>query len=119
MMRGTVTVNAESKAAWDQITSLQTQMRAKQWELFTLKSQGAGEEQLQAKLTELQGLGEQTRAAHEEFRQFVTMPEGMGPGQGMHGQGMQGRGMHRQGAPGGQQGACPFHQGTAADGDAA
>lgn len=125
MMAGTVEVNRESKAVWDRITRLQTQMRNKQWELFALKSQGAGEEQLQAKLAELQGLGEQMRAAHEQFRQFVTVPEGMGAGQGrgmrgqgMHGEGTQGGGMHRRGLQGGRQGTCPFHQQAAPKGDA-
>lgn len=115
LMRGTVEVNRESKAAWDKITRLQTQMRNKQWELFALRSQGAGEEQLQAKLTELRGLTEQLRAAREEFRQFVTVPEGAGLGQG---QGMQGRRMHRRGMQGGQQGVCPFRGQAAPDGGA-
>lgn len=115
LMRGTVEVNRESKAAWDKITRLQTQMRNKQWELFALRSQGAGEEQLQAKLTELRGLTEQLRAAREEFRQFVTVPEGAGPGQA---QGMQGRRMHRRGMQGGQLGVCPFRGQAAPDGGA-
>lgn len=123
MMRGTVEANRESKAAWDRITRLQTQMRNKQWELFALKSQGAGEEQLQKKLTELQSLAEQMRAAQEQFREFVTVPEGMaaGQGQGMHGQGMRGpgmQGMRRQGMQGRHQGACPFDRQAAPDGDA-
>lgn len=104
LLRLNVEVNRESKAVWDRITKLQTQIRARQWEYFTLKSQGAGEEQLQAKLEQLRDLTEQLREARQEFRQFVTVPEGAGPGAGMHrrgmqGRGMQGRGMHRPPAP--------------------
>ncbi len=103
MIHGTVEVNAESKAVWDRITDLQVQTRAKQWELFTLKSQGAGEEQLQAKVQELQALREQLRAAHEELRPYVTMPEGAGLGTGTgagRGQGGEGQGLHRGGGHG-------------------
>lgn len=117
LMRGTVEVNAESKAVWDRITDLQTQVRATQWELLTLKSEGAGEEQLQAKVEELRALQEQMRAAHEEFRQFVTPPEGFEPGQGMGprdgtGRGAEGggRGLHR----GACDGDCECHHEQAA-----
>lgn len=113
LMRGTVEVNAESKAVWDRITDLQTQVRAKQWELFTLKSEGADEEQLQAKVEELRALQEQIRAAHEEFRQFVTPPEGFESGQGMGpGAGMGPRDGTGRGAQGGGQG---LHRGECGD----
>ncbi len=114
LMRGTVEVNAESKAVWDRITDLQMQVRATQWELFTLKSEGADEEQLRTKVEELRALQEQIRAAHEEFRQFVTPPEGFGPGQGMGaGAGMGPRDGTGRGAQGGGQG---LHRG-ACDGE--
>ncbi len=104
LMRGTVEVNAQSKAVWDRITRLQTQMRAKQWELLTLKSQNAGEEQLRAKIEELRALQEQLRAAREEFRQFVTPAPGFGPGAGQGPRGGQGPGVHRGHRGQGQQG---------------
>jgi hypothetical protein len=80
-----------SKAIWEKIGELQTQMHEKSWELFVLRTQDADEEQINAKVEELKGLSEQMRTERENLREHIVFPEGFQHrrGGGQHGWGAQ------------------------------
>ena len=88
--RGYVKASPEAKAIWHQITRLQTQERARMWELFELRTQDADEEQLKAKAEELRAIHEQIREQREKLAEhWVGAPPGerggyRGGGQGQH-----------------------------------
>ena len=90
--RGYVKASPEAKAIWNQITRLQTQERARMWELFELRTQEADEEQLKAKAEELRAIHEQIREQREKLAEhWVGAPPGErggyrggGPGQHRH-----------------------------------
>lgn len=79
-----LTVTDASTELWRQIGELQVELHTKTWELSMLHSEGAGEEQVEAKVEELRTITMQLRARSGELREYLVMPEGVmrGPREG-------------------------------------
>lgn len=81
-------VNEQSQEIWTKIGEIQTQMHVKSWELSVLHAEGAGEEQIEAKVAELRELAQEMMAERQNLREHIVMPEGMqGPRDGARGGG--------------------------------
>jgi len=80
MGRGYIETNPETKALWDQLGELKTQLHQAQWELYeALNQEGATRETVKPQLEKMKEIGQQVRGVMEQlapYRKQLERPQG-------------------------------------------